>query len=100
MKEKRVGKAIAMERSVCGSKDLASRAMQGEMLTSSCNRGSLKSSIHATFQVVINNIKLHILRGLQPLNSDHSFVMLIMKKQEKKNEINTVGNRYQCDHSL
>jgi hypothetical protein len=35
LKEKRAGKAIAMERLVRGSKDLAPQAMQGEMLTSS-----------------------------------------------------------------
>ena len=29
-----------------------------------------------------------------------SSVRLFMKKQEKRNEINTVGNRYQCDHTL
>jgi hypothetical protein len=41
----------------------------------------LLPSIHSiTFQVVINNVKVHILRSLQPLNSDHSFVMLFMKK--------------------
>jgi len=33
--QKRVGRGIAMERSVYGSKHLASRAMQGEMVTSS-----------------------------------------------------------------
>jgi hypothetical protein len=34
--------------------------------------------------MVIDKIKLHILCDLQALNSDHSFVTLFMKKQEKK----------------
>ena len=50
--------------------------------------------------IVIKNIKVHILRGLQLLNSDHSFVMLLVEKQDKENETNTVRNCYQCNYPL
>ena len=37
-----------MERSVCGGKDLASRAMQGEMLSSSSSKEVVKTFIGNT----------------------------------------------------